>query len=104
MARRKKAAYRRKKQNKFAIFLVTAVLLMLVVAIGYRGKELKETSEAYAKQEAELQSKIDGENARTEELEEYEKLTQTRGFKEEYAEENLNLVHDDQILFQIGDE
>ncbi len=104
MARRKKAAYRRKKQNKFAIFLVTAVLLMLVVAIGYRGKELKKTSEAYAKQEAELQSKIDGENARTEELEEYEKLTQTRGFKEEYAEENLNLVHDDQILFQIGDE
>ncbi|MCR5716977.1 MAG: septum formation initiator family protein [Lachnospiraceae bacterium] len=104
MARRKKAAYRRKKQNKFAIFLVTAVLLMLVVAVGYKSRELQETSKAYAKQEGELQSKIDSEKERSVDLEEYEKLTQTRGFKEEYAEENLNLVHDDQILFQIGDD
>ena len=44
MARRR-VAYQKRKQNKFAMFLVAAVLLMLVVAVSVRKHQLQEKQE-----------------------------------------------------------
>jgi len=99
MARRK-VAYQKRKQNKFAMVLVAAVLLMLVVAVSVRKSQLQQKYEAYLQEEMELQEKIEEEEARSEELEEYKKYTQTQKYIEDVAKEKLGLVYEDEILFK----
>ena len=83
MARRR-AAYQKRKQNKFAMMLVTLVLLMLILAVNIRKSELKEKQAAYAEKQQELQEKIDKEEAR--------------------AKEKLGLVYEDEIVFKTEGE
>lgn len=103
MARRK-AAYRKKNQNRFAMVLVTLVLLMLIVVVNMRKSELKEKQAAYIAKQEELQRKIDAEEARAEEIEEYEKYTQTQKYIEDMAKEKLGLVYEDEIVFKTEGE
>lgn len=103
MARRR-AAYRKRNQNKFAMMLVTLVLLMLIVVVNMRKSELKEKQAAYIAKQEELQRKIDAEEARAEEIEEYEKYTQTQKYIEDMAKEKLGLVYEDEIVFKTEGE
>ena len=103
MARRR-AAYRKQNQNKFAMVLVTLVLLMLIVVVNIRKGELKEKQAAYIARQEELQRKIDEEEARSEEIEEYEKYTQTQKYIEDMAKEKLGLVYEDEIVFKTEGE
>ena len=100
MARKKVAIHRKRKQNRFAMFLVGIALLMLLIAVGVKRIELERKQEAYLQEEAELQRKIDQEKARSEELEEYEKYTQTQKYVEDVAKEKLGLVYEDEIVFK----
>jgi cell division protein FtsB len=101
MARRKRpAAYQKKKQNKFAMLLVTAVLFMLIAIVSVKGSQLSAEASNYQKQEKEWQSKISSEQDRSKELKEYVKYTQTRKYIEEVAKEKLGLVYKDQIVFE----
>ena len=100
MARKKAAIHRKRKQNRFAMFLVGIALLMLLIAVGVRRIELERKQEAYLQEEAELQRKIDQEKARSEELEEYGKYTQTQKYVEDVAKEKLGLVYEDEIVFK----
>lgn len=101
MARRRRpAAYQKKKQNKFAMLLVTAVLFMLIAIVSFKGSQLKAEAANYSRQEAEWQSKISSEQDRSKELKEYAKYTQTRKYIEEVAKEKLGLVYKDQIVFE----
>ena len=102
MARRR-VAYQKRKQNKFAM-LVTLVLLMLIIVVNIRKGELKEKQEAYAARQEELQEKIDQEEARAEEIKEYEKYTQTQKYIEDMAKEKLGLVYEDEIVFKTEGE
>ena len=52
-----------------------------------------------AKEEA-LQQEIALEEARTEEIQEYEKYTQTKKFVEEVAKDKLGLVYEGEIIFK----
>lgn len=103
MARRR-AAYQKRKQNKFAMTLVTLVLLMLILAVNMRKGELKEKQATYAAKQQELQEKIDQEEARAKEIEEYEKYTQTQKYIEDMAKEKLGLVYEDEIVFKTEGE
>ena len=47
-----------------------------------------------------LNSQIEEENKRAEDLEEYEKYTKTSAYVEEVAKERLGLVYEDEIIFQ----
>ena len=100
MARRKAAMHRKRKQNRFAMFLVSFALLMLLAAVGVKKIELESKQDAYLQKEAELQKKIDEEKARSQELEEYEKYTQTQKYVEDVAKEKLGLVYEDEIVFK----
>lgn len=103
MARRR-AAYRKQKQNKFAMALVVLALLMLVVVVNIRKGELKEKQAAYIARQEELQEKIDQEEARSREMKEYEKYTQTQKYIEDTAKEKLGLVYEDEIVFKTEGE
>ncbi len=99
MARRR-VAYRKQNQNKFAMVLVALVLLMLILVVNIRKEELAQKQAAYIQRQEELQRKIDQEEARSAEIEEYEKYTQTQKYIEDMAKEKLGLVYEDEIVFK----
>lgn len=96
----KKAAYRKKRQNKTGMILVTTVVLMMLVVVTIKSVELRGKKEAYQLREAALQEEIAAEEARTEEIEEYGKYTQTKKYVEEIAKDKLGLVYEGEIIFK----
>ena len=95
MARRK-AAYRKRHQNRFSMFLVTLVVLMIMV----RSVELQQKIAGYDTQIASLGAQIEAEQTRAEQIEEFGKYTQTKAYVEEVAKDKLGLVYEGEILFQ----
>ncbi len=102
MARRR-IAYRKRRQNRFGMFLTGIVVLMLVVVVAVRSNDLKQKQALYAEKEAALEQQIEEEKARTEEIEEYRKYTQTKKYVEEVAKDKLGLVYDGEIIFKEDD-
>lgn len=99
MARRR-IAYRKRRQNRFGMFLTGVVVLMMVVVVSIRSNELQAKCAVYAAREAELKQQIEAEKARTEEIEEYRKYTQTKKYAEEVAKDKLGLVYEGEIIFK----
>ena len=95
MARRK-AAYRKRHQNRFSMFLVTLVVLMIMVVVAVRSVELQQKIAGYDTQ-------IEAEQTRAEQIEEFGKYTQTKAYVEEVAKDKLGLVYEGEILFQEDD-
>lgn len=102
MARRK-VAYRKNNQNKFSMFLVTLVVVIIMVVAAIGSFEVKQKVENNNEKIAQLEEQIAKEEARTEEIEEYRKYTQTMRYKEEVAKDKLGLVYEGEILFKEED-
>lgn len=95
-----KAAYRKRRQNRLAMLLVTTVVLMMMLVVTVKSVELREKRAAYQAREEALLQEIELEEARSAEIEEYGKYTQTKKFVEEVAKEKLGLVYDGEIIFK----
>ena len=102
MAKRR-VAYRKRNQNKFSMFLVTLVVLMIMIVAAIRSIELKQEISEKDAQIASLDAQIAEEEERSEEIAEYEKETQTLKYIEEMAQDKLGLVYEGEILFKEGD-
>lgn len=100
---KKKVAYRKRNQNKFSMFLVTLVVLMIMIVAAVRSFELKREISEKDAQIASLDAQIADEKERAEEIAEYEKETQTLKYVEEMAQDKLGLVYEGEILFKEGD-
>ena len=98
MARR--VAYKKKRQNRAGMFLVSLVLIMMLVVVAFKSVELSDKKAYYAKKEAELAAQIEAEQERAVEIEEYEKYTKTKKYIEEVARDKLGLVYEGEILFK----
>ena len=98
MARR--VAFRKKRQNRLGMALVSFVVLMLMGVLLFKGRELKMKQAEYQQREATLQAQIDEEHERTQRLTDYEKYTKTDKFVEEIAKEKLGLLYENEILFR----
>ena len=97
--RRRNPAFRRKKQNRMSMILITIVVIVLTIIVGYRVYNMKiELNENKEKIES-LNKEYAEEEKRKEEIAEYQKYTQTDEFVEDVAREKLGLVHDDEIVF-----
>ena len=99
-----KAAYRKKRQNKMAMLLVTTVVIMMLIVVSVKSMELRSKRAAYTEREEALLLEIEAEQARAEEIEEYEKYTQTQKYIEDMAKEKLGLVYEDEIVFKTEGE
>ena len=99
MAKRK-VAYRKRRQNRFSMFLVTLVVLMILVVVSVKSSDLRKQQQFYCAKEQQLEKEIAKEDARTEEIEEYRRYTQTKKYVEEVAKDKLGLVYEDEILFK----
>ncbi|MCR5686943.1 MAG: septum formation initiator family protein [Lachnospiraceae bacterium] len=98
MARR--VAFRKKRQNRLGMMLVSFVVLMLMAVILFKGRELKAKQAEYMQREESLQAQIEEEHERTRKLTDYEKYTKTDKFVEEIAKEKLGLLYENEILFR----
>lgn len=99
MAKRK-VAYRKRRQNRFSMFLVTLVVLMILVVVSVKSSDLKKQQEVYITKEEDLNKRIEAEEHRTKDIEDYRKYTQTKKYVEEVAKDKLGLVYEDEILFK----
>lgn len=97
---KRKIAFRKKRQNRLGMVLVTTVLAMLVVVVAVKSFELREKQAIYTTKEQALTEQILAEEKRTEEIEEYRKYTQTKKYVEEIAKDKLGLVYEGEIVFK----
>ena len=98
MARR--VAYRKRRQNKFGMFLVFLVVIMIGVVVAVRSVDMKATLAENRQREAELQDQIAAEQERAAEIEEMEKYSETLGYTEDVAKEKLGLINEGEIIFR----
>ena len=97
---RKKAAYRKRNQNRFSMVLVGIVVTLITVVVALQSVELKKRIEDLDQNIVELEQQKEAEQKRAEEIEEFRKYTQTKRYKEEVAKEKLGLVYEGEIIFQ----
>ena len=81
--RRKKAVYRKRKQNRFSMFLVSLVVVMILVVVAFKRIELSAKLDANQAKIEQLNGQIKSEEDRADEIREYEKYTHTKGYVEE---------------------
>lgn len=97
---RKKAAYRKRNQNRFSMVLVGLVVALITIAVAMRSIELTQRNADLDQRVAELEQQIDAEKRRAEEIDEFRKYTQTKRYYEEVAKEKLGLVYEGEIVFK----
>ncbi|MBO5550660.1 MAG: septum formation initiator family protein [Lachnospiraceae bacterium] len=98
--KRKAAMYKRVRKNRLSVFAITIIVGLLLVVISVDSKSLMEKNRALKEKETELTAQLEMEQARTEELDEFEKYTKTKKFAEDMAKKKLGLVHENEIIFK----
>lgn len=101
--RRRVPAFRKKEKNILAISIgiITLAAVCAVMFFGYQ--DLTGKRNELQQQAEQLQIKIDAENERTAELQEFETYTHTKKYAEETAKDVLGYVYDDEIVFKLGE-
>lgn len=82
------------------MFLVTVAALVIISVIFVSGVGLQEKIDEYNLKIQELQAEIRKEEERAAKLEEYRKYTQTKGFVEEVAQDQIGLVYPGETVFK----
>lgn len=104
MARRKRKkklpAYKREKKNIFPGLVITSLTLVFCVFMLYKSNQLEHTKTALQDDISSLENRIEKEEARSEELKEFEIYTHTKKYAEEVAKNILGYVYEDEIIFK----
>ncbi|HCM91913.1 MAG TPA: cell-division initiation protein [Lachnospiraceae bacterium] len=97
---RRKVAFKKRRQNRLGMVLVTGVVVLLCLVLTISMMSLKKKRDGYVQKQESLEQQIEAENKRAEDLVEYEKYTKTAAYVEEVAKDKLGLVYEDEIVFQ----
>lgn len=97
---RRRVAYRRRNQNRFSMFLVTLVVVMIMVVVAVKSVDLQQKIGEKNQELGVLEEQIEAEKARAQEIVEFGKAIQTKGFIESIAREKLGLIYKDEIMFK----
>lgn len=90
----------KKRQNRISVILVGIVVVLLIIVVSVGKYNIKKKQAEYTKKQEYLKQQIAEEEARSVEIDEYEKYTKTKKYAEEVAKEKLGLVKDDEIIFK----
>lgn len=96
----KKVAYRKRQQNRFSMFLVSLVVIMIMVVFAVKSIDVQQKIEAKRERAAFLQERIAEEESRAEYIEQFEKEVKTKGYIESVARDKLDLIYEDEVLFK----
>ncbi len=94
---------RRRSQNRAGFLWASFVVLILVSVVSIKSVSLVKKVKEYEAKEASLQVQIEEEMARTDEIAEFERYTQTRKYIEDTAKDKLGLVYPGEIIFKNED-
>ncbi len=97
---RKKRRRRRVNRHKTSMLVISFVILLLVVAVTSKGVTLHAKEQAYQAQKEELESQIEEEKARADEIDELEAYVGTDEYIEEVAKDKLGLVNENEIILR----
>ena len=97
-----KSKSRKKKKNNSRLILLL-FFVMLLSGLGLSIHSLSQQEAYYSAKLAELESRLEEENLRSESFEELEKYHQTLRFIEQIARERLNLVFPGEIIVKPAD-
>lgn len=89
-----------RKQSKTVIVGILLVTFLFCGILFYRTKALQVRDSRYGARETELQSQIEQEQKKSEELKEREAYVQTKKYIEEIAKSKLGLVNPGEILLR----
>ena len=98
MKRRRKGL---KKKNSRNVLPVALILVLMLGIVGVHSFHLWKTQSQLKAQRADLETQLEAEHARTEELAEFRKYVQTDSYAQEVAQDKLGLVHEGEIVFEI---
>lgn len=88
---------------KRSIVMICTVLVFLTGALAVSSLRLQAKNAEYTEQERELQSQIDEEKKRSEEVEKFREYVKTDEYVKEVAEEKLDLVDPSEIIFKAAE-
>lgn len=97
---RHRITYRKKTQNRFSMFLVSLVVVMILILVSVSSIGLREKIQERRSQLYQLDLQLESEKRRQVEIEEYGKEVQTKGFIESVAREKLGLVYEGEVVFK----
>ena len=89
-----------KRKNKRTMFFITAVVIMVCVALSFQIVKLYQKNKIYIAREESLKSQLENEEKRREELEKYEQYINSQDYVEDMAKTKLGLVYEDEIIFR----
>ena len=90
----------KKRKNKRTMFFITAVVVMVCVALSFQIVKLYQKNKIYIAREESLKSQLENEEKRKEELEKYEQYINSQDYVEDVAKTKLGLVYEDEIIFR----
>lgn len=90
----------RLRQHKRSILMICAVLVVLSGVLAVGSVKLNAKNAQYKAQEEELEAQIKEEEQRAEEVKEFEEYVKTDDYIKDTAEEKLDLVDPNEILFR----
>ncbi len=96
---RRKPAFRRNTHNRTSMILISIVVIAMTIIVGYSVYGLNQERKAQEETIANLESEIEAEEKRKEEIEAYKEYTETDEFVEDTAREKLGLVYEDEQVF-----
>lgn len=96
----RRIAYRKRSQNRFSMFLVSLVVVMIMVAVAVRSVGIQQKIEDKKAELQQLETLIAEEERYALEIEEFAKEVKTKGYIENVAREKLGLVYEGEILFK----
>lgn len=103
MAKKKELAFRKKKKNRASLIIAIVVVVLFCGYFYVRGISLQKEKISLENDIATLNEQIASEEARKEELAEFETYTHTKKYAEEVAKNILGYVYEDEIIFKPED-
>ena len=96
-----RARYKRGSvQNTYGMIMATVAVALLLVVVLVRSFSLVQKRDQYQSRIETLQTQIEKEQQRSDEIAEFETYTTTRKYIEQIAKEKLGLVYPGEIIFK----
>lgn len=88
------------QRHKRSMLAVSSVIVMLMVVVSVNSVTLRAQEQEYQTQISDLETQIEEEKTRTEEIDDLEKYVGTDEYVEDVAKDKLGLIHENEIIFR----
>lgn len=91
---------RKKRQNRIGNIWISVIVAALLLVMSTQIVKLYEKNQTYIAREESLESQLEEEQARADQIREYEEYTKSEKFIEDMAKSRLGLVYDNEVIFK----